>query len=203
MMKTFNTFKMLSFILLGTALLLSPAQKAFAEPAVLPEVPVKGMVTMVDFGAPFCAPCKAMVNTPGPLLAKLDGVHAMTDVTGFGLAGHLLEMARGSGLTAVVEFDSLPLIEEAVRHARDGIVTGASARNWSSYRREVDLPDEMPDWQRNLLTDPQTSGGLLVACSADALLGVRGLFAVEGFQPAVIGRFEAGPARLKVLKRNL
>jgi selenide,water dikinase len=139
------------------------------------------------------------LNAPGPRLAELAGVHAMTDVAGFGLAGHLLEMARGSGLTAVTEFNRIPLIEEAVRHARDGIVTGASARNWASYCLEFEIPEGMPEWQRHLLTDPQTSGGLLVACSADTLKSVQDAFAADGFQPAVIGRFENGPARLRVL----
>lgn len=138
------------------------------------------------------------LNTPGPRLADLEGVHAITDITGFGLAGHLLEMARGSELTAVLGFGAIPLIDEAMRHVRNGVATGASARNWASYGHEVDLYAGMPEWQRQLLTDPQTSGGLLVACSPDALEQVRDIFAADGFQPAVIGRFEAGPAMLRV-----
>ena len=108
------------------------------------------------------------LNTPGMRLAELDGVHALTDVTGFGLAGHLLEICRGSKLGARIRFDDVPLIADARAWAEQGTWTGASGRNWAGYGREVKLPDEFPDWKQNLLTDPQTSGGLLVACAPDA-----------------------------------
>ncbi|MCK9283937.1 MAG: selenide, water dikinase SelD [Rhodocyclaceae bacterium] len=139
------------------------------------------------------------LNTPGIALAEMAGVHAVTDVTGFGLAGHLLEICRGSGLSAHIDFDRLPLIEEAVSHARCGIVTGASARNWAAYASEVDLASGLADWQRNLLTDPQTSGGLLVACDEASVEAVLALFRAENFAaPALVGRLQAGPARLNV-----
>jgi selenide, water dikinase len=97
----------------------------------------------------------------------------MTDVTGFGLLGHALEMARGSKLSVVIRDGELPLLREAVSLVREGVVTGASGRNWASYGDSVILPADCPDWRRNLLTDPQTSGGLLIACDAaraDAIL---------------------------------
>lgn len=127
------------------------------------------------------------INTPGAALAALDGVHAMTDVTGFGLAGHLLEICRGSQLQAQIQFQDLPLIASAVSFVRQGIATGASARNWSSYGKEIFLPEGAPDWQQKLLTDPQTSGGLLVACAPDCAAAVLAEFRQGGFQPAVIG----------------
>ena len=133
------------------------------------------------------------LNTPGIALAELPGVHAMTDVTGFGLAGHLLEICRGSRLGASLRFDDLPFIEEALHWARQGTVTGASARNWKGYGSEVYLPAAIADWQRNLLTDPQTSGGLLVACSPDAEYAVMQAFAQQGFAAACrIGRMIEG-----------
>jgi selenide,water dikinase len=137
------------------------------------------------------------LNTPGIGLAALSDVHAMTDVTGFGLAGHLLEICRGSQLAAEVDFAKLPLLEEARRHVRDGIVTGASGRNWKSYGTEVGLADGMADWQRNIMTDPQTSGGLLVSCAPPAAEAVLALFRADGFSAAaVIGSMtEASPAR--------
>ncbi len=124
------------------------------------------------------------LNTPGAALAELPGVHAMTDVTGFGLAGHLLEICRGSKLGAKVRFAELPIIEEALHWAQQGTVTGASARNWSGYGNEVRLPEGMPDWQRALLTDPQTSGGLLVACAPDTEAQVLAEFSRHGFADA-------------------
>jgi selenide,water dikinase len=135
------------------------------------------------------------LNTPGPRLAQLDGVHAMTDVTGFGLAGHLLEMARGSRLLAHVRFDDLPLLAEARPLLERGTATGASSRNWKSYGAEVQVPEGFADWKRNLLTDPQTSGGLLVACAPDAVLWVMAEFQREGFASACrIGTLhEGGP----------
>ena len=140
-----------------------------------------------------------MLNTPGIGLAAMDDVHAITDVTGFGLAGHLLEICRGSRLQAKVEFDRLPLIAEALEHARNGLATGASARNWAAYGHEMQLPDAMPDWQRNLLTDPQTSGGLLVACAPQSTEAVLQLFRDEGFDEAMlIGHLVDGPAALQV-----
>jgi selenide,water dikinase len=140
------------------------------------------------------------LNTPGARLAELDGVHAMTDVTGFGLAGHLLEICRGSRLAATVRFDALPLIPEAVGFVREGVVTGASTRNWNGYGAEVTLPAGAPDWQQKLITDPQTSGGLLVACAPEAEAAVLAELRGAGFAEArTIGRLAAGPARLHVI----
>jgi selenide,water dikinase len=137
------------------------------------------------------------LNTPGQALADLDGVHALTDVTGFGLAGHLLEICRGSKLGAEVKFDSLPVIPEALEWLKQGVATGASERNWAGYGKEVIFEGE--EWKRKLLSDPQTSGGLLVACAPDVEKQVLSIFHKQQFAEArVIGRMSAGPARLKV-----
>ncbi|MGH8704773.1 MAG: selenide, water dikinase SelD [Burkholderiales bacterium] len=140
------------------------------------------------------------LNTPGEALASMAGVHALTDVTGFGLAGHLLEICRGSSLAAEVKLDTLQFIPEALDWAKQGVATGASERNWKGYGHEVALPAGAPDWLRNLVTDPQTSGGLLVACAPDAEKEILGLFARSGFSQArTIGRLSAGAARITVL----
>jgi len=132
------------------------------------------------------------LNITGTKLAEMDGVHAITDVTGFGFGGHLLEICRGSQLDCEVEFGKLPLIEEAVAHLKAGIATGASARNWASYGESVVLQPGMPEWQQKVITDPQTSGGLLVACAPDCVADVLAAFRTDGFEPAaVIGRFAA------------
>jgi len=137
------------------------------------------------------------LNTPGEALADMPGVHALTDVTGFGLAGHLLEICRGSRLSAEVDFSAVPVIAEALDWVKQGVATGASDRNWKGYGHEVQFSGE--DWKRKLLTDPQTSGGLLVACAADAVEEVLSQFEKRGFSEAgVIGSLAAGPARLKV-----
>jgi selenide,water dikinase len=139
------------------------------------------------------------LNTPGEALAGMPGVHALTDVTGFGLAGHLLEILRGSKLSAEVTFDAVPVIAEALEWARQGVATGASERNWKSHGHEVGLPAGFPDWKRNLLTDPQTSGGLLVACAPQAQAEVLRAFTARGFTEArTIGRLVAGAARLTI-----
>ena len=137
------------------------------------------------------------LNTPGEALGAMSPVHAITDVTGFGLAGHLLEMCRGSGLGAEVRFDALPVIAEALDWVKQGVATGASERNWKGYGHEVDFQGE--DWKRKLLSDPQTSGGLLVACAPEAEKSVMEIFRQQGFAEArAIGRLVAGPPRLTV-----
>ncbi len=129
------------------------------------------------------------LNTPGPDLARLPGVHAMTDVTGFGLGGHALEMARGAGLDVLIDWPAVPLLDGAAALAAAGNVTGASGRNWASYGGEIDLPADFDPVARALLTDPQTSGGLLVACAKDTVAEVLATFARHGFaEAAVIGR---------------
>jgi len=139
------------------------------------------------------------LNTPGEALAEMAGVHAVTDVTGFGLTGHLLEMLRGAKLAAEVKFDAVPMIAEALEWARQGVATGASERNWASHGHEVDLPARFAEWKRKLLTDPQTSGGLLVACDPQAELEVLKAFTERGFAEArSIGRLSAGAPRLTV-----
>jgi selenide,water dikinase len=132
------------------------------------------------------------LNTPGPELAALDGVHAITDVTGFGLAGHALELARGSGCRVHIDWHSVPLLDGVGALAAKGHVTGASARNWDAYGQDVTLAPGFADVDRCLLTDPQTSGGLLVSCSANAVDDVLAIFRRNGFSSAgVIGVIEA------------
>jgi len=133
------------------------------------------------------------LNTPGPDLAALPGVHALTDVTGFGLAGHGLELARGAGLQVQIDWAKVPLLDGVRTLAGQGFVTGASGRNWAGYGREVLLPDAFAAEDRALLTDPQTSGGLLVSCTPAALPAVLAVFGRHGFETAaVIG--EVAPA---------
>jgi selenide,water dikinase len=139
------------------------------------------------------------LNKPGIALSNLPGVHAMTDVTGFGLLGHMLEVARGSGLTAKLEMAKIPLLKNVQQLAVDGYVTGASERNWAGYGHDVVLDKDISVVQKALLTDPQTSGGLLVSCDPSSVAEVLALFAREGFaDAAVIGEMVAGQARVEV-----
>jgi selenide,water dikinase len=139
------------------------------------------------------------LNTPGVALGAMAGVHALTDVTGFGLAGHLLEVCRGSKLGATLTWSQVPLHPDVLALARAGMVTGASARNWAGYGAEVDLDSELPTEAQALLSDPQTSGGLLVACEPAASAAVLDCFRSEGFpSAAVIGHVNSGAPRLRV-----
>ena len=132
------------------------------------------------------------LNSVGADLAALKGVHAITDVTGFGLLGHALEMARGAGLTAHISAEP-PLLPGVETLAREGVRTGASGRNWASYSDAIVLPDNLPDWRRDLLTDPQTSGGLLIAAAPPAVGEVLDLLAAREVQAAaIVGRLSAG-----------
>ncbi len=140
------------------------------------------------------------LNLPGIELADLAGVHAMTDVTGFGLLGHLLEICRGSGFGARIEAGSVPLLPGALALAEAGIATGASARNWQSYGGSVRMAQSLGPTLQALLTDPQTSGGLLVACDPSELPQVQAIFARQGFaQAAVIGSMVAGKPEIQVI----
>ncbi|MBY0555853.1 MAG: selenide, water dikinase SelD, partial [Burkholderiaceae bacterium] len=139
------------------------------------------------------------LNKPGKALAELSGVHAMTDVTGFGLLGHLLELARGAGLTAQLKMADIPLLPGVEQLAHDGYFTGASGRNWEGYGKDVELAPGISTAQHMLLTDPQTSGGLLVSCDPASAEQVLALFRKEGFEhAAVIGQMAAGSPRVVV-----
>ena len=132
------------------------------------------------------------LNTAGPDLAKLQGVHALTDITGFGLAGHLLEMARGAKCTVRLNWSQVPLLPGVKTLADQGCITGASGRNWQGYGSEVSLPSNFSSVDQNLLTDPQTSGGLLVSCSPGSVDDVLAIFKQHGFNHAsVVGHVEA------------
>jgi selenide,water dikinase len=124
------------------------------------------------------------LNTPGPDLAALSGVHAMTDVTGFGLAGHALEIARGAKCGITIDWSRVPLIEGVHDLAERGLVTGASGRNFTAYGHDIALPTGFADADQALLTDPQTSGGLLVSCAAESVAEVLAVFRRHGFAAA-------------------
>jgi len=139
------------------------------------------------------------LNTPGPDLARLPGVHALTDVTGFGLAGHALEIARGSGCGVRIDWPRVPLLPGVRTLASGGFFTGASARNWAGYGKQVRLPAGFSDTDRALLTDPQTSGGLLAACSAQSLDEVQDTFRRHGFDAVDCGEVLAPSAAAEVV----
>jgi len=156
------------------------------------QLPAEGYAAMIA--------STTQLNTPGMTLGQIEGVHALTDVTGFGLLGHGLELARGSGLTVEIRFADVPVLPGAAALAQAGFVTGASGRNWTSYGNGVRLFEGCEAWQQAILTDPQTSGGLLVACSAEAVQQVLDTFHAQGFASAkVIGQLQAGPAEAVVV----
>jgi selenide,water dikinase len=141
-----------------------------------------------------------LLNRVGAELARDPAVHAITDVTGFGVLGHGLEVARGSGLGLTISLAAIAVLAHSEKLAQAGCVTGASHRNWASYGGEVELPAGLPDWRRHLLTDPQTSGGLLVACAPERADAILAAIRDAGYPYARrIGVAEAGPARIRVL----
>ena len=139
------------------------------------------------------------LNKVGSELSMLDGLHALTDVTGFGLLGHLLEMCHGSALAAELKFDQVPVLSEALLLAQKGIGPGAIERNLASYGNEVDFAPQLENWQRRLLADAQTSGGLLLSVAPDAVDEALSCFHRAGFeQAAVIGSMKKGTPRVVV-----
>ncbi len=138
------------------------------------------------------------LNTVGADLAVLPSVHAMTDVTGFGLAGHALEMCRASHLGASIGIAALPLLPGIAALARNGIRTGAATRNWASYGEEVRLAGTEP-WHQDLICDPQSSGGLLVAVAPEGAPAAMALLREAGFaESAIIGHITSGPPLLTI-----
>jgi selenide,water dikinase len=139
------------------------------------------------------------LNKPGKPLSSMAGVHALTDVTGFGLLGHALELARGAGVSVQIEMSKVPVLPAVTELAGRGFVTGASGRNWAGYGENVTLSEGISPVQQALLTDPQTSGGLLVSCDPASVPEVLSLFQRDGFaHAAVIGEVVDGPARVCV-----
>ncbi|WFP79499.1 selenide, water dikinase SelD [Mesorhizobium sp. WSM4906] len=134
-----------------------------------------------------------LLNRIGAELAEDASVHAITDVTGFGLLGHALEMARGSACELVIHNRELPVFAQASSLAQQGFVTGASRRNWASYGDAVRLPKGMPEWRRDLLADPQTSGGLLIACDPGRATALVERVVASGYPSTrMIGCVKAG-----------
>ena len=139
------------------------------------------------------------LNSIGADLAEMEEVNAVTDVTGFGLVGHLFELCEGAGLAATLDWDKLPLLPHALEYAQKGYNTGAAGRNWASFADNVTVPDGMEQWRKNMLMDPQTSGGLLVSCPADRVDAVVALFHGQGYGFAtVIGELTAGSPHVRV-----
>ena len=139
------------------------------------------------------------LNSIGADLADMAGVHAVTDVTGFGLVGHLLELCDGAGLKATLNWDDLPILPSALEYAKQGYNTGAANRNWASFGKNITIPETMEQWQKNMLTDPQTSGGLMVSCPPERADEIITLFHAQGYSLAKkIGSMEAGAAHVTV-----
>ena len=155
----------------------------------------KGILSDKDYAEMIASTTR--LNTPGPDLAELDGVHTATDVTGFGLLGHLKEICEGSGVGAVINRKAVPVFSGARTLVEQGIRTGASGRVWNTVQASVDLPAGWTDAERDMLCDPQTSGGLLVSCAPDAVDDVLAIFNKHDHKDAcIIGRLEAGAPKI-------
>jgi selenide,water dikinase len=153
-----------------------------------------------DAGYALMIATTTQLNVAGPDLAALPGVHALTDVTGFGLAGHALEMARGARCEVRLDWANVPLLPGVRDLAARGFVTGASGRNWAGYGGDVKLSSGLTPEDEVLLTDPQTSGGLLVACAPDALDEVMAVFGRHGFdRAAVVGQIAAASGKPRLV----
>jgi selenide,water dikinase len=160
----------------------------------------KGLLSAHDYAAMIAS--TTQLNTPGRALGCLAGVHAMTDVTGFGLLGHLVEICKASSVSAVIDYTALPVLPNALEYASNGCVTGASGRNWASYGEHVSLQKkDLGELERALLSDPQTSGGLLIACAPEVVTEVLAIFLQEGFDHAtVIGEIAEGKPQVSVVR---
>jgi selenide, water dikinase len=140
------------------------------------------------------------LNAVGSELSAITGVRAVTDVTGFGLLGHTLEMCRASAVQAKIRIADVPILEGAAALAQAGIGTGAAARNWASYGNDVMLPDRFADWRRGLLCDPQTSGGLLISVAPSEAAKLLQTLRTAGFaQACIVGAILAGPALIGIV----
>jgi selenide, water dikinase len=141
-----------------------------------------------------------LLNRIGQALGTDADVHGITDVTGFGLVGHGLELARGAQVHVRIDWNRIPLLREAEHLARSGYITGASGRNWTSYGDQIVLPEGLSDWQRALLTDPQTSGGLLIACAPDRAETLRATIEAAGYPRAsIVGSIAAGAPIVEIV----
>jgi selenide, water dikinase len=141
-----------------------------------------------------------LLNRVGQTLGENSDVHAITDVTGFGILGHALEVARGSGVGVEIVYDQIPLLSHAEALAKAGYVTGASGRNWASYGHDVVLPNGLAEWQKSLLTDPQTSGGLLVSCAADKAESIHAQIKSAGYPMArIVGSVTTGSPQVRIV----
>ncbi|WP_374681561.1 selenide, water dikinase SelD [Accumulibacter sp.] len=159
----------------------------------------KGLLSASNYASMIAS--TTQLNTPGRALGCLAGVHAMTDVTGFGLLGHLVEICKASRVSAVIDYAALPILANALDYAEKACITGASERNWVSYGEHVVRPTKhLTEVEQALLTDPQTSGGLLIACAPEVVTEVLSIFLQEGFDHAtVIGELSTGKARVSVV----
>ncbi len=164
---------------------------------ILAQAMKKGVLDDAGYQALIASTTK--LNTVGARLADLPGVHALTDVTGFGLLGHLLEISKGAKLAARIDIDKVPVIAEARPYAEQGYGPGAIERNQASFGHAVTFAEGVPEWQRRLLADPQTSGGLLVSVAAEHAQAVLAAFHAEGFDyAAIVGGLETGEPSISV-----
>ena len=145
----------------------------------------------------------AKLNKVGELLGKLPGVHAMTDITGFGLLGHLIEMAEGSGLGAELYYSQIPIIDSAKIYLGKKLIPDATYRNWNSYSQKVAFEPGVPVMEAfSVLPDPQTNGGLLVSVSPELVNDLVNIFCAHGLDSFInpIGKMIHPPEKIIQVK---